>query len=138
MEYVDIPRRNGDPYLYAVKHAYANDGMCYHKKWDWIIPVVEKLKNMPPIEGNEPDYMMEGMHVNWGRVSAALITLDIEKVHEACFEYIDWINSSKSAVAAVSHEVTQVSPETFIIMLGGQTAGKMNALKNWLGLKNDE
>ena len=54
--------------------AYKPDALCYHRSWDWIIPVVIK--------------MQEIMHDTFKIV-------DIETTYNSMVEFIKWYNQNK-------------------------------------------
>lgn len=89
MGYVKEAEKAKDPYLYAVKHAYENGNMNYHKSWDWLMPVVLKLRILilDPKAAVPYDLRYTTMRLKQG-----LLSVSIEKVYEYCLVFIKWYN----------------------------------------------
>ena len=58
------------------------DEMEYHSSWDWLMPVVEKIKKN--VEPKQWEYLM-----------SVLRLMDIIKMHEAVVDFIKWYNENK-------------------------------------------
>lgn len=62
------------------------DELLFHKSWDWIMPVIEKLRNTDPTRTTQGSML-------WQNIIAALTTTRIEQVHKAVVEFIKWYNT---------------------------------------------
>jgi hypothetical protein len=65
----------------------------YHTSWDWLIPVVKKIKGMHTDilkQAYVMDYMKAAAPMNYG-----LCFLDIEKTHAGVYSFLVWYNKSK-------------------------------------------
>ena len=77
---------NRDLTLYHAKWQKGDDiiYLKYHTSWDWLMPVVEKIYNIP--KGNP---LIED------RLTVSLISADIKFTHELIIEFIKWYNEQK-------------------------------------------
>jgi hypothetical protein len=57
--------------------------LAYHSSWDWLMPVVEMIKNI--VCNSEFIY----------RIGNDLLTIDIDKVFKRVVEFIKWYNQNK-------------------------------------------
>lgn len=72
---------------------YDWDNMRFHKDWNWLIPVVRKLRNLNLIINNSALSQVNES----GKVVRTLIKLmDIEQVWQATVDYIKWYNSQNN------------------------------------------
>lgn len=58
----------------------------FHSSWDWLMPVVEKCYSLCN-DGKNPD-----MEV---KLSEALLSCDIDELHAAVVQFIQWYNTQK-------------------------------------------
>lgn len=65
-------------------YSYASHELEYHSSWDWLMPVVEKIKLLTSTQN---EY--------YGRIINALFTVDINNVYKAVVEFIKWYNQQK-------------------------------------------
>jgi hypothetical protein len=56
----------------------------YHTSWDWLMPVVEKIKN-----NSYEDFTLEAIKVS---PAYTLHACDIEATYKAVLEFINWYN----------------------------------------------
>lgn len=62
----------------------------YNSSWDWLMPVVIKLKNI--VHEKENFLKMAGRFMN---VQEALLKMDITVLYLAVVEFINWYNLNK-------------------------------------------
>lgn len=55
----------------------------YHKSWDWLIPVVEKIGNLSKKKNKQL----------WGNIVFALRLVKKEEIYKEVIEYIKWYNN---------------------------------------------
>lgn len=66
---------NADPVTY----------LDYHTSWDWLMPVVKKIKN---IRGLHPIAGMKAM----SELNHGLVWIDIDRIHKGVYQFIQWHN----------------------------------------------
>jgi len=67
--------------------------MKYHTSWDWIIPVIQKIKSIHLDilkQAYVMDYMKAASHMNSG-----LISLKIEEAHLGVYKFLTWHNENQ-------------------------------------------
>ncbi len=70
---------------------YDNAYIPYHTSWNWLMPVVEKIKS---IETAKRIGIIE--FGDWNEVlNKALITVNIKTIYTAVVEFITWLNKHK-------------------------------------------
>lgn len=73
--------------------AYKPAQMKYHSSWDWLMPVIKKIRTMNVLA-------LPGGASGWikaaGKMNGALISIDLDKAHKGVFEFIQWYNSQTS------------------------------------------
>lgn len=76
--------------IYALPERY----LRYHEKWDWLMPVVEKISKL--YEWVEPE-TSEELEQATEQSSVCMITIDtpIEMVYERVVDFIKWYNSQQ-------------------------------------------
>lgn len=72
-------------------YAFYPQDLKYHTSWDWLMPVVEKILNTPPIKGS----VLRGVFL-WENIVSALELVSIEKVWEAVTQFTEWYNIQKT------------------------------------------
>jgi hypothetical protein len=80
-------------------HVYTNE-YAFHAKWDWLMPVVEKIADMMP-HINMPDdleALKNGTHGSEQHIEVLSLPISskITEVHEAVVKFITWYNSQPS------------------------------------------
>lgn len=80
-------------------------GYDYHKSWDWLMPVIEKIHKMGKMisinfysDGNSP---IECRIYNWvlgGPQHAAESSISIQSCWLAVIDFIKWYNENKSSL----------------------------------------
>ena len=63
--------------------AYMIENFSYHKSWDWLMPVVEKIANTKGFYNIEND--LKDLKIN----------SKIEDVYKSCVSFIEYTNESK-------------------------------------------
>jgi hypothetical protein len=66
----------------------------YHSSWDWLMPVVKKIKSMHFDLRNQAPifaYMEAAAPMN-----SALIQIDLQKLHEGVYIFLTWFNKQQS------------------------------------------
>jgi hypothetical protein len=58
----------------------------YHVSWDWIIPVVKKIRSTPEYNG----FNVKTEEFNDGKIVIGLHTQNIEMLHDGVTEFIEW------------------------------------------------
>lgn len=67
--------------------------MKYHTSWDWLIPVIQKIKGVHLDilkQAYVMDYMKAAAHMNSG-----LVSLKIEEAHLGVYKFLTWYNQQK-------------------------------------------
>jgi hypothetical protein len=82
------------------KAQWNSDAFQYHKSWDWLMPVVQKIKEITP-EIRIPrdlDSLRDGTHGSepYFDVVAMPICTPINEIYEAVVKFIKWYNSRNS------------------------------------------
>ncbi len=79
----------------SIAYSYTHEHLYFDKLWDWIIPVVKKIKSnssviLVPMNGIDSvmPYITACKAMNRG-----LIQADIEKVYNGCISFINWFHS---------------------------------------------
>lgn len=62
----------------------------YHTSWDWLMPVVKKIKGMH-FDILQRTLIMEYMHAA-APMNSALISIDLEKLHAGVYNFLLWYN----------------------------------------------
>ena len=67
----------------------------YHESWDWLMPVVKKIKSIHfdilRQRANIMDYMRAAAPMN-----SALISIDLVGLHKGVYEFLTWYNKQKN------------------------------------------
>lgn len=87
-----LGNKNKDPYFYAMNDAYMYDRLGYCDKWEWIMPVVIKIRDLKPPKGKGGPEVLKAMDTRLKSVLFALKTVKIEQVFSACANYVAWYN----------------------------------------------
>lgn len=85
--------------IYVPGHTMGSDGkwfrdysdIPFHKSWDWLMPVVEKIKN------HEYTKIDINGHRRYERIGIYLLAVDITETHREIVEFIRWYNSKSPA-----------------------------------------
>jgi len=81
--YRTVEYYNGEKVVGSFTHP---SSMKFHKSWDWLMPVVEKIVNEFP----EYDH-----HKVVERVLQALMTADINEIYSSVIEFIKWYSNER-------------------------------------------
>lgn len=73
---------NGLPEEYTPIYTYNN--LSYHRLWDWLIPVLKKIGDLP-LEIEECSHRITP-------IRNALLSIDIERTYAEVVEFIKWYN----------------------------------------------
>lgn len=65
-------------------------GLKYHTSWDWLIPVIKKVKSMH-LDILQRTFVLDYMKAA-GKMNSGYIDLDIEKAHKGVYEFLIWFN----------------------------------------------
>ena len=69
-------------------------GFIFHRSWDWLMPVVEKIAKLDISSENEI-----GSSRQYSVVSSSIGMITIESVWLACVEFAKWYNQNKVITA---------------------------------------
>ena len=73
---------------------YFGDSLKYRESWDWLIPVILKIrKNTPYIRVNNSTTEIIKIISN---INRCLLSLNREKTWEAVVKFIEWYNKNKN------------------------------------------
>lgn len=70
--------------------------MQYHTSWDWLMPVIKKIKGMH-MDILKQAYILDYMKAA-GAMNSGWISLDIDKAHKGVYEFLIWHNQQKAKV----------------------------------------
>lgn len=62
----------------------------FHKSWNWIMPIVKKIKEVDPL-----DKLWEKHNMDKFNLYEYLMDVDIISTFETCVEFIKWYNNEK-------------------------------------------
>lgn len=69
----------------------ADDEMEYHCSWDWLMPVVKKIREIVNVEMSIDEFDdHRGLEQRLNPY-----TYDIESIHKGVVEFINWYNENK-------------------------------------------
>lgn len=77
-------------------HLCKEDDLRYHSSWDWIMPVVEKIRNIV----DKKEYDKEGLLFykealsRYVPIRNELVKINLSNVHYCVVEFILWYNST--------------------------------------------
>jgi len=60
------------------------DGLQYHSSWDWLMPVVDKIKILVMEDDSDELYNSE----EWDNITHTLVQIEIKSVYQAVVEFI--------------------------------------------------
>ena len=63
----------------------------YHTSWDWLMPVVEKIKILVMEDDSDELYNSE----EWDNITHTLVQIEIKSVYQAVVEFINEYNETK-------------------------------------------
>jgi len=63
---------------------YAVNDLEYHTSWDWLMPVVEKIKTSVMEDDSDELYNSE----EWDNITHTLVQIEIKSVYKAVVEFI--------------------------------------------------
>ena len=63
----------------------------YHTSWDWLMPVVEKIKILVMEDDSDELYNSE----EWDNITHTLVQIEIKSVYQAVVEFINEYNKTK-------------------------------------------
>lgn len=75
------------------------DQLDYHTRFDWLIPVVKKIKAIDPMSDVIPTYHFDTFHVLVNRLNKALNRLEIGEIYSCVSRIIVFLNSIKRLAA---------------------------------------
>lgn len=73
---------------------YRWEDVKYHTSWDWLIPVIKKIKGMH-LDILKQSYVLDYMHAA-AQMNSGLISLDIVKAHAGVYKFLQWYNQNKN------------------------------------------
>lgn len=89
-EFMGLEPLSSDPKNFFFYRPLSNyiytKSMQYNTSWDWLMPVVEAIYNTGLDEQNTNEI---------GDVTHALLDVNINAVHEAVVQFIEWYNEQK-------------------------------------------
>ena len=78
-------------------------GFKYHKSWNWLMPVVQRIKNRTSVEDfNYHANLMTEYRDRKSTVMDMKVTQDILVVFIRCVEFVKWYSSSAGAINSFS------------------------------------
>ena len=69
----------------------------YHKEWNWLMPVVEKMQKIVMEDSTDELYNSE----QWDNVTHFLVQINIESTYKAVVEFIKWYNEQDRFICGV-------------------------------------
>lgn len=98
-EFMELETDN-EPHLAHRRTVYLVNGywyplrkLKYNTSWDWLMPVIKKIKGMHLDILNQPHVL--GYMKAAGAMNSGLITLEIDKAHKGVYEFLIWYNQNK-------------------------------------------
>tara|TARA_R100000541_G_scaffold18500_1_gene28297 strand:- start:2801 stop:3115 length:315 start_codon:yes stop_codon:yes gene_type:complete len=70
--------------LIEKKHGKGNNGFRFHTSWDWLMPVVDKIKILVMEDDSDELYNSE----EWDNITHTLVQIEIKSVYKAVVEFI--------------------------------------------------
>lgn len=67
----------------------------YHTSWDWLMPVVQKIRDMPMIKG-----LVLAQTSYWENILEALTVVEIDTLFLAVIAFITWYNSQQPLITS--------------------------------------
>jgi hypothetical protein len=69
-----------------------DNGLAYHKSWDWLMPVVEKINKI--YEGS----ILEDREGQWSfeKILNTRVNCELELLHKAVVEFIKWYRTQNT------------------------------------------
>lgn len=74
-------------------HWWNERNLQYHTSWDWLIPVIQKIKGMH-LDILKQAYVMEYMKAA-AHMNSGLLSLKIEEAHLGVYKFLTWYNQQK-------------------------------------------
>ena len=66
------------------KRDYLEDCVKYHSSWDWLMPVVDKIKILVMEDDSDELYNSE----EWDNITHTLVKIEIKSVYQAVVKFI--------------------------------------------------
>jgi hypothetical protein len=82
------PEKSGAVPLYHVKHT------SYHASWDWLMPVIQKIRAYQKDSEKMPDHLVEGSYALTEAIRDALFDCEINRVWWRVAAWIKWYNEN--------------------------------------------
>lgn len=96
-EFMELQKdeESGNYHIVNEPHIHASclmsiEYLQYHSSWDWLMPVVEKIRDM---KNESAEYMTQN-----SKLASALTTARIWIVYKAIIEFIKWYNINKETI----------------------------------------
>ena len=80
----EIKRRDMIKQDIAYDLPLALDDLKYHSSWDWLMPVVDKIKILVMEDDSDKLYNSE----EWDNITHTLVQIEIKSVYQAVVEFI--------------------------------------------------
>ena len=81
-----------DATLYKVEQGtFELDELQYHTSWDWLMPVVDKIKILVMEDDSDELYNSE----EWDNITHTLVQIEIKSVYQAVVEFIKQYNNGR-------------------------------------------
>ena len=80
-------------FLAQPDHWYLKDEseLQYHTSWDWLMPVVDKIKILVMEDDSDELYNSE----EWDNITHTLVQIEIKSVYQAVVEFIKQYNNGR-------------------------------------------
>lgn len=73
---------------------YKVEELRYDCDWNWLIPVISKIRTLPEMNSLEIQHLV--IQSKYNHVEMALqFTLDLQKTYESIIEFIEYYNNNK-------------------------------------------
>lgn len=103
-EFIELPYyftdNNVEAYEVYENEVHTIDELEYHKSWDWLIPVVEKIELLDKVEGCKYSVTICNDVCRIDTVNEEIVwrrdSTKIAAVYQAIIEFIKWYNLNKS------------------------------------------
>ena len=79
-----ILKQNREDGFISTPQAYTLDELKYDSSWDWLMPVVDKIKILVMEDDSDELYNSE----EWDNITHTLVQIEIKSVYQAVVEFI--------------------------------------------------